>query len=268
MMNTSSLLSGTKCPPLWANGPDVQGYHTFPNKTAFTGPKTVTQSPVTTGASILALKYDGGVMMAADTLGSYGSLARFTELDRIYKVNNSTVLGAGGDYADFQFIRDVIQQKQIDEDCKDDGFNMKPKALHAWLTRVLYNRRSKFDPLWNNFVVAGIQDSEPYLGFVDLKGVAFTETVLATGMGVDLCIPVMRAAMEEKAKRDGGGQGLLSHEEAKKTLLQCVRLAYLRDCRSWPKFHLATVNAEGCTVEGPLMIDSNWEYAKGVKGYE
>ena len=31
------------------------------------------------------------------------------------------------------------------------------QALHSWLTRVLYNRRSKFDPLWNTFVVAGLQ---------------------------------------------------------------------------------------------------------------
>ena len=24
----------------------------------------------------------------------------------------------------------------------------------------------------------------------------------------------------------------------------------------------------GSTIEGPLMIDSDWEFAKGVKGYE
>ena len=64
----------------------------------------------------------------------------------LLQVNDTTVLGAGGDYADFQFISDVssvliifhlnnfyhlcqvIKQKQIDEDCKDDGFNMKPKV--------------------------------------------------------------------------------------------------------------------------------------------
>ena len=74
------------------------------------------------------------------------------------------------------------------------------KALHSWLTRVLYNRRSKFDPLWNTFVVAGLQDNEPYLGFVNLQGVAFTETLLATGMGVDLCLPVMRRALEKKVR--------------------------------------------------------------------
>ena len=43
-------------------------------------------------------------------------------------MNNTTVLGAGGDYADFQFLSEVIEQKQIDEDCKDDGFNLKPKV--------------------------------------------------------------------------------------------------------------------------------------------
>ena len=147
---------------------------------------------------------------------------------------------------------------------------------------MLYNRRSKFDPLWNTFVVAGLQvfslqnvlnlivplllniffqDNEPYLGFVNLQGVAFTETLLATGMGVDLCLPVMRSAMEKKG-------GLLNYEEARTTLLQCIRLAYLRDCRSWPKFHLAKVDATGSSVEGPLLIDSDWTYAKGVAGYE
>jgi 20S proteasome subunit beta 7 len=123
------------------------------------------------------MKYDGGVIIAADTLGSYGSMARFPDLKRVLKVNDSTVLGVGGDYADFQFLSEIIKQKQIDEDCKDDGFTLKPKALHCWLTRVLYNRRSKFDPLWNVIIVAGMQDNEPYLGFCNLQGTAFTGKV-------------------------------------------------------------------------------------------
>ena len=47
----------------------------------------------------------------------------------------------------------------IDEQCIGDGLQLKPKSLHCWLTRVLYNKRSKMDPLWNNYVVAGIQVS-------------------------------------------------------------------------------------------------------------
>ena len=74
------------------------------------------------------MKYDGGVVIAADTLGSYGSLARFTEIERVIKVNETTMVGAGGDFADFQFLSDIIRQKQIDEECADDGFSLKPKV--------------------------------------------------------------------------------------------------------------------------------------------
>jgi len=75
----------------------------------------------------------------------------------------------------------------------------------------------------------------------------------------------MFASYEKRHGKEGRAPFLA---EAKATLLQCVRLAYLRDCRSWPKYHLANIDVNGSTIEGPLMIDSDWEYAKGVKGYE
>lgn len=53
------------------------------------------------------------MIMAADTLGSYGSLARYLDLERVIKVNETTIVAASGDYADFQFLREVIEQKQV-----------------------------------------------------------------------------------------------------------------------------------------------------------
>ena len=41
--------------------------------------------------------------------GSYGSLARFRSISRMMKVNNSTVIGASGDYADFQEVKDDLE---------------------------------------------------------------------------------------------------------------------------------------------------------------
>lgn len=49
-------------------------------------------------------------MIAADTLGSYGSLARFRDISRIMKVNDSTIMSASGDYADYQYIKAVLEQ--------------------------------------------------------------------------------------------------------------------------------------------------------------
>lgn len=49
----------------------------------------------------------------------------------------------------------------LDEQNLDDKFTLKPKSLYCWLTRVMYNKRSNFNPLWNNFVIGGLQDGEP-----------------------------------------------------------------------------------------------------------
>lgn len=38
--------------------------------------------------------------------------------------------------------------------------------VFSYLTRVMYNRRNKFDPLWNSLVVAGYEGGKPFLGQV------------------------------------------------------------------------------------------------------
>jgi 20S proteasome alpha/beta subunit len=40
-----------------------------------TDPTSHTQQPIMTGTSVLGIKYDGGVMLAADTLGALAPLS-------------------------------------------------------------------------------------------------------------------------------------------------------------------------------------------------
>ena len=47
------------------------------------------------------------------------------------------------------------------DQCLNDGYTLQPKALYSWCTRVLYNKRSNFDPLWNKLVIGGIQEGKP-----------------------------------------------------------------------------------------------------------
>lgn len=44
------------------------------------------RNPMVTGTSVLGVKFNGGVLIAADMLGSYGSLARFRNISRLMKV--------------------------------------------------------------------------------------------------------------------------------------------------------------------------------------
>lgn len=49
---------------------------------------------------------------------------------------------------------------RIDEELLGDGHSYSPKAVHSWLTRVMYNRRSKMNPLWNTVVIGGFYNGE------------------------------------------------------------------------------------------------------------
>lgn len=51
----------------------------------------------------------------------------------------------------------------------DDGNSLGPKEVHNYLTRVMYNRRNKFNPLWNSLVLGGIKNGQKYLGTVSLS---------------------------------------------------------------------------------------------------
>ena len=48
-------------------------------------------------------------MLAADTLCSYGTLAMFKDVNRICKMSDTTLVGAGGEFSDFQYITHMLE---------------------------------------------------------------------------------------------------------------------------------------------------------------
>lgn len=73
---------------------------------------------------------------------------------------------------------------------------------------------------------------------------------------------LVRDALEKKPFNE------LTLEEATKVIKECVRICYLRDCRASSQYHLANITKDGVTLDEPVTIDSDWEYAKNIKGYE
>lgn len=117
-------------------------------------------------------------MLAADTLGesepvarptllvdspllaSYGSLARFKSIQRLQTVGKSTIIGASGDMSDFQYIQKLLEELAIEEFTAGDDHELGPAEIHEYLSRVLYARRSKMNPLWNSLLVGGVRDGK------------------------------------------------------------------------------------------------------------
>jgi 20S proteasome subunit beta 7 len=92
--------------------------------------------------------------------GSYGSLARYTELRRIRRVGDFTLLAASGEYSDFQYLMDVLGELVLSEDVLDDNAKLTAEEVHSYVTRVMYQRRNKMNPLWNTVLVAGFKDGK------------------------------------------------------------------------------------------------------------
>jgi len=241
--------------PFWQNGPAPGAICNFPGPSAgLSGGFQRSQSPMTTGTSVVGVQFKDGVIIAADILASYGSLARYRNCERIMKVNDNIILGAGGDYADYQYIKNIIEQKTLEEQCLDDGFKLKPKSLYCWLTRVLYNQRSKFNPFWNNFIIAGLENGEPFMGTVDKLGTAYRDPVIATGYGGYMATPLLRKAYENNKE--------MTQEEALDVLYKAMQVLYYRDARSFPKYHVGIITKErGVEIKGLIPLDSNWEIA-------
>ena len=99
-------------------------------------------------------------MMAADNLASYGSLARFKDVQRLHQVGNYTVLGASGDMSDFQYLQSLLDDLIIEEATEEDGHKLGPVEIHEYLSQIMYARRSKMNPLWNSLLVGGFKDGQ------------------------------------------------------------------------------------------------------------
>lgn len=249
--------------PFWKGGPTPGGFYHFPGNLQGdqVDSRKRTLQPTVTGTSVLGLKFQGGTIVAADTLGSYGSMARFRNISRIMKVNDWSIMSAAGDYADFQYLQEELQQMVIDEEILNDGFTMPPSAIHSWITRVLYHRRSRFNPLWNTVTVAGYENGQGFLASVDKIGIAFEAPSVASGFGAYIAQPLMRKALEDH-------NDVLTLEQAKKVINDCLRVLYYRDARSFNRHEIAIITKDGVVKEKPSASDTNWEIAHLVKGYE
>ena len=63
--------------------------------------KNHTVAPILVGGSVIALKYNEGVLMCTDTLASFGAMARYKDVRRMAHLGKNTLIGTSGEYSDF-----------------------------------------------------------------------------------------------------------------------------------------------------------------------
>ena len=142
-----------------------------------------------------------------------------------------------------------------------------------------YQRRSKNDPLWNELLIAGVDDyadvsgmqrsqptqidaqgvvkpaataaasaaadapRKPFLGRVDKLGMSYEEDFIATGFGLHLAVPLLRTRWVPG----------MTQADAQALLEDCMRVLYYRDCRTINRIQFATIVADVAAPGGSKL---------------
>jgi len=224
----------------------------------------MTLQPYVTGQSVLGIKHKDGVVMACDKLLSYGSWKKYRSRSRMFTVSKHVVVCASGEFSDFQYITEQLDNLKLDKELTSstiDGGELRPKQVWAYLNRILYNRRCKMNPLWNSVVVAGFDKAADkpedafFLGYCDLFGTRYEDSVVATAFGSYFGIPKMRSAAEDKE---------LAQSDAKKVLRDSMATLCARDCNASGEIEYAIITKDGITIETEQDVNGNWD----IEGFE
>lgn len=207
-----------------------------------------------TGGSVVGLKYNGGVMIGADMLASYGATKRYKSIERVRRATDNAVVGATGEVGDFNYVCRLVEQMDTDDFVEDDGAKTQPRALHSFLQRVQYNRRTRLDPLWQSLVVAGVgEDMKPFLGCIGMIGQSYEDDHVATGFGAHMARPLLREKHSPSMAKD----------DAEVLLCDCLRVLFYRDKNTINKFQIATVDSRsGVSVSDPFALSTTWSFSR------
>lgn len=189
--------------------------------------------------------------MACDTVGSYGSLARYSNINRIVKVGK-TMVAADGDISDFQMVKKTLDEFEIEQQCIGDGFFYSTSEIFHRLTTLMYEKRTEMNPYWNNLVICGANGGKPFIGVTDKLGTPYECDFAATGFGLHIAQPLLA----ENWKPD------MSYDSAKALISDALRLCFYRDARAGDRVRFGRVEGANEVVidENPVQLKTNWGY--------
>lgn len=207
---------------------------------------------MTTGGSVIALKYNGGVLMACDTLLSYGSLAKFPNIPRIRIIGKYSSICATGDYADFQVVTKDLDSMVHCHTMYSEVDDLSPREVFCYLHRTVYNKRSKMEPCMCEFVFIGSHKGETFLAGLDSVGTRWEDDCVATGYGAHIAIPLLRKAVESHPNG-------MSRKDAEEVLKTCLRVLFYRECRAINKFQIADASNDQIQISEPFEVTTTWD---------
>jgi proteasome beta subunit len=185
-----------------------------------------------TGATVVGIKCNDGVVVATDSLITWGTFVLTEKGVKAFKLTDSIVIASAGLTSDYQILVNRLQAQ-----IKLYELNQKKvisvKALAKMLANTLYSRRMA--PLYVQTVVVGVDSDGPQLFSLDMGGSLIPDDFTATGTGTAPAYGVL-----ENSYRPG-----ITVKEAEEVAISAVRAGIARDAQSGGDICVMSVTDSG-----------------------
>ncbi|MHA1136899.1 MAG: proteasome subunit beta [Candidatus Thorarchaeota archaeon] len=187
-----------------------------------------------TGATVVGIKCTDGVVVATDTLITWGTHVLSEKGVKAFKLTDSIVLASAGLTSDYQMLVNRLQA-QIKLYELNQKKSITVKALSKMIANTLYSTR--MSPLYVQTVVVGVDGNGPQLYTLDMGGSLIPDEFTATGTGTGTAYGVL----ENSLKAD------VTVKEAEEIAIKAVKASISRDIQSGGNIHVMSVTTGGVT---------------------
>ncbi|CAB3409396.1 unnamed protein product [Caenorhabditis bovis] len=194
------------------------------------------QEEISTGTTLIAMEYNGGVVVGTDSRTSAGAFITSRATNKITPITDNLVVCRSGSAADTQAIADIVKYN-LEVYSMIEAAPVTIYRSAQIFRQYLYNYR---DSLSASVLVAGYDDKlGGQLYALPIGGFVTRQRSTASGSGSTF----VQGFLDSKWKPN------LSLEECKAIVKQAVGLAVFRDGSSGGVVRLATIDKTGTKLE-------------------
>ncbi|OLS19563.1 MAG: Proteasome subunit beta precursor [Candidatus Heimdallarchaeota archaeon LC_3] len=190
-----------------------------------------------TGTTGLALRYDGGVIIAADKRVSAGYIIG-KNAEKIHLLTNNIGMAISGLVSDAMSLVDVMKA-ELKLYRFDNALEPTVKVAASLLGVITHGAYRRYFPYWTQLIVGGADITGPHLYNIDPSGAVSEDNFMVIGSG----------SLFALSKLDDGWKERLSKDDARRLTIQALKLAISRDLYTGDGFNIFFFTKDGSEKE-------------------
>ena len=164
----------------------------YPTNPLFDNNNVNNMQPVK-GTTGLALKFAGGIIIAADRRASMGTFVASKHAKKVHKLNEYTGMGIAGLVSDAQALIDLMKAELSLYEL-ENGFRPTIKVAGSLLATIIHGGYRRYQPYWVQLLVGGVDRRGAHIYVLDPSGSLSEEDYFAIGSGTLLAIGVLESS--------------------------------------------------------------------------